>query len=58
MVGGGFGGATVAKYLRMWGGNIHVTLVDANPTTCACILSNLVVTGALPMSRITLASIR
>ena len=54
VVGGGFGGATLAKYLRMWGGNIQVTLVDANPNHISCILSNLVVTGALPMSRITL----
>jgi NADPH-dependent 2,4-dienoyl-CoA reductase/sulfur reductase-like enzyme len=54
VVGGGFGGATVAKYLRLWGSNIQVTLVDANPKHISCILSNLVVTGALPMSRITL----
>ncbi len=54
VVGGGFGGATLAKYLRMWGGNVQVTLVDANPSHISCILSNLVVTGALPMSRITL----
>ena len=55
VVGGGFGGATLAKYLRMWGGNVDVTLVDPNPTHYSCILSNLVVTGALPMSRINLA---
>ena len=55
VVGGGFGGATLAKYVRMWGGNVQVTLVDANPNHVSCILSNLVVTGALPMSRITLA---
>jgi NADH dehydrogenase FAD-containing subunit len=54
VVGGGFGGATVAKYLRMWGGNVQVTLVDPNPNHIACILSNLVVTGALSMNRITL----
>jgi len=54
VVGGGFGGATLAKYVRMWGGNVEVTLVDANPNHVSCILSNLVVTGALPMSRITL----
>ncbi|MBP6479934.1 MAG: NAD(P)/FAD-dependent oxidoreductase [Pseudomonadales bacterium] len=54
VVGAGFGGATVAKYLRLWGGNIDVTLVDANATHAACILSNLVVTGALPLSSITL----
>src|SRR5512143_326399 len=55
VVGGGFGGATLAKYVRMWGGNVQVTLVDANPNHVSCILSNLVVTGALSMSRITLA---
>lgn len=54
VVGGGFGGATVAKYVRMWGGNVQVTLVDASPSHVSCILSNLVVTGALSMSRITL----
>jgi NADPH-dependent 2,4-dienoyl-CoA reductase/sulfur reductase-like enzyme len=54
VVGGGFGGATVAKYLRMWGGNVQVTLVEPNPTHYSCILSNLVVTGALGMSSITL----
>jgi NADH dehydrogenase FAD-containing subunit len=55
VVGGGFGGATVAKYLRIWGGNIDVTLVEPNPTHISCILSNLVVTAGLSMSRITLS---
>jgi len=54
VVGGGFGGATLAKYVRMWGGNVQVTLVDANPSHVSCILSNLVITGALSMTRITL----
>ena len=54
VVGGGFGGATLAKYVRMWGGNVQVTLVDTNPSHISCILSNLVVTGALSMTRITL----
>ncbi len=54
VIGGGFGGATVAKYLRMWGGNVDVTLVDPNAAHTSCVLSNLVVTGALSMTRITL----
>ncbi|MBL9116593.1 MAG: FAD-dependent oxidoreductase [Verrucomicrobiaceae bacterium] len=54
VIGGGFGGATVAKYLKMWGGNIDVTLVDRAASHYACILSNLVVTGALSMDRIKL----
>ena len=31
IVGGGFGGSTAARYLRMWGGNVDVTLVERNP---------------------------
>ena len=54
VVGGGFGGATVAKYLRLWGGNVDVTLIDAYANHKSCILSNLVVTGDLSMSSITL----
>ncbi len=55
IIGGGFAGATLAKYLRHWGGNIDVTLVDANASHYSCILSNLVVTSSLDMSRITLS---
>ncbi len=54
VIGGGFGGATAAKYIKMWGDNVDVTLVDANAQHLSCILSNLVVTGRLTMSRITL----
>jgi NADPH-dependent 2,4-dienoyl-CoA reductase/sulfur reductase-like enzyme len=54
VVGGGFGGATVAKYLRLWGGNIDVTLVEPNAAHLSCILSNLVVTNVLSMGRLTL----
>jgi sulfide dehydrogenase [flavocytochrome c] flavoprotein subunit len=54
VVGGGFAGATAAKYLKLWGGNIDVTLIDRNAEHYACILSNLVVTGQLPIDRIKL----
>jgi len=55
IIGAGFGGATAAKYLALWGkGRVQVTLVDANPSHISCILSNLVVTGALGMSDITI----
>ena len=54
VVGGGFGGATVAKYLRLWGGNIEVTLIERSPSHFSCILSNLVVTGNLQMDDIEL----
>jgi len=57
VVGGGFGGATLAKYLRMWGadiGGINVTLIDTNPSHVSCVLSNLVVNGTKTLSSITL----
>ena len=43
VVGGGFAGATAARYLKLWGGaNIAVTLIDRNPGHYSCIMSNLV----------------
>jgi sulfide dehydrogenase [flavocytochrome c] flavoprotein subunit len=46
VVGGGFSGATCAKYLKMWGGSsIHVTIVEENPIYVSPILSNLVING-------------
>jgi sulfide dehydrogenase [flavocytochrome c] flavoprotein subunit len=43
VVGGGFGGATTAKYLRMMDPFIEVTLVKPNSTYYNCPFSNLVV---------------
>ncbi len=54
VIGGGFGGATMAKYLRHWGGNLDVILVDRNAEHYSCILSNLVITSAIPVERIML----
>ncbi len=53
VVGGGFGGNTAARYLRMWGGNVDVTLVERNPTFISCPMSNLVVGGYKQMADIT-----
>jgi sulfite dehydrogenase len=53
VVGGGFGGATAARYLRLWGGNIEVTLVERNPQFISCPMSNLVVGGYRQMADIT-----
>jgi sulfide dehydrogenase [flavocytochrome c] flavoprotein chain len=53
VVGGGFGGATAARYLRMWGGNIDVTLVERNAEFVSCPISNLVVGGHKQMADIT-----
>jgi sulfide dehydrogenase [flavocytochrome c] flavoprotein chain len=53
VVGGGFGGATAARYLKMWGGNIQVTLVERNPQFISCPISNLVLGGHKQMADIT-----
>jgi sulfide dehydrogenase [flavocytochrome c] flavoprotein subunit len=45
VIGGGFGGSTAARYLKMWGGNVDVTLVERNPSFVSCPISNLVVGG-------------
>jgi len=46
VVGGGFSGATCAKYLKMWGGTaVEVTVIEANSTYVSPILSNLVLNG-------------
>ncbi|MGA7477930.1 MAG: hypothetical protein WBW07_03275, partial [Azonexus sp.] len=42
VIGGGMGGATVAKYLRLWGDAISVTLVERMPTYTSNIMSSLV----------------
>ncbi|MDG6777119.1 FAD-dependent oxidoreductase [Thiomicrorhabdus sp. zzn3] len=43
VVGGGFAGATAAKYLKLWGGtSLEVTLIEPNTTYVSPILSNLV----------------
>jgi sulfite dehydrogenase len=53
VVGGGFGGATAARYLRMWGGNVDVTLVERNATFVSCPISNMVLGGHKTMADIT-----
>jgi sulfite dehydrogenase len=53
VVGGGFGGATCAHYLKMWGGNVDVTLVERNAAFISCPISNLVIGGFRAMSDIT-----
>ena len=45
MVGGGFGGASAARFIKMADPAIAVTLVEANPTFTACPFSNGVIVG-------------
>ena len=56
VVGGGYGGATVAKYLRMWSqGGVQVTMIERNPTFISCPISNLVIGGSKTMEDITVS---
>ncbi len=53
IVGGGFGGSTAARYLKLWGGNVDVTLVERNASFVSCPISNLVLGGHKQMADIT-----
>jgi sulfite dehydrogenase len=53
VVGGGFGGATAAKYIRMWDPSIDVVLVERDPSFVSCPISNLVLAGFTGMEDIT-----
>jgi len=56
VVGGGYGGATVAKYLRMWSqGNVEVTLVERDAEFISCPISNLVIGGLKTLADITVS---
>lgn len=54
VVGGGFGGATAAKYIRMWGGKkIEVVLVERNSMFVSCPMSNTVLGGSRTIDDLT-----
>lgn len=54
IVGGGYSGATAAKYLSLWSnGALDITLVEANPTFISCPLSNLVLGGSKQIADVT-----
>jgi sulfide dehydrogenase [flavocytochrome c] flavoprotein chain len=56
VVGGGYGGATAAKYLRKLSrGTIDVVLVERQEAFVSCPLSNLVISGSRELADITVA---
>src|SRR3954468_23450273 len=52
VIGGGFGGATAARYIRMWDPAIEVTLIERNRSFVSCPTSNLVLGGSRTMDEI------
>jgi sulfide dehydrogenase [flavocytochrome c] flavoprotein chain len=53
VVGGGFGGATCAKYIRRADAAIEVTLVEPNRQFITCPFSNAVIAGLRDMASVT-----
>jgi sulfide dehydrogenase [flavocytochrome c] flavoprotein chain len=53
VVGGGYGGATAAKYIRMFDPSIEVVLIEPNEAFVSCPLSNMVLGGFKTMADIT-----
>ncbi|MDI9333809.1 MAG: NAD(P)/FAD-dependent oxidoreductase [Cytophagales bacterium] len=54
VIGGGYGGATAAKYVRLLSDHkISVVLIEPNDAFISCPLSNLVVSGSKQLSDIT-----
>jgi sulfite dehydrogenase len=54
VIGGGFGGATAARYLKHWGGaNVNVTLIERDQEFVSCPLSNLIIGGSKSLPDIT-----
>ena len=54
VIGGGYGGATAAKYLQLWGGgNVEVIMVERNAQFISCPLSNLVLGGSKSITDLT-----
>jgi NADPH-dependent 2,4-dienoyl-CoA reductase/sulfur reductase-like enzyme len=54
VVGGGYGGATAAKYVRLLSGHgIEVTLIEPSESFVSCPISNLVVGGVKQLADIT-----
>ncbi|MCB1864233.1 MAG: FAD-dependent oxidoreductase [Chromatiales bacterium] len=54
VIGGGYGGATAAKYLRLYDPGIEVMLIDRDEKFISCPLSNEVLSGERAMESLTI----
>jgi sulfite dehydrogenase len=54
VVGGGYGGATAARYIKQWAPDIDVTMIERNDTFVSCPISNLVLGGNTQIGNITM----
>jgi sulfide dehydrogenase [flavocytochrome c] flavoprotein subunit len=53
VIGAGYGGATAAKYIKMWAPDINVTVVERGSEFVSCPLSNLVLGGNTDIRELT-----
>src|SRR5450432_4173278 len=53
VIGGGYGGATAARYVRMLDPSIEVVLIEPNEAFVSCPLSNMVLGGFRTLADIT-----
>jgi sulfide dehydrogenase [flavocytochrome c] flavoprotein subunit len=54
VIGGGYGGATAARYVKQWAPDIDVTVVERNDVFVSCPISNLVLGGNTQIGNITM----
>lgn len=53
VIGGGYAGATAAKYLRMWAPEVDVVLIERHARFVSCPQSNLVLSGHRSLQQLT-----
>lgn len=53
VIGGGFGGATAARYVKMFGPNTQVTLIEPKTSYTTCPFSNAYLGGLVDFNKIT-----
>jgi len=53
VIGGGYGGATAARYIKLWAPDIDVTVVERNDVFVSCPMSNLVLGGNAQIGNVT-----
>lgn len=54
VIGGGFGGSTFAKYLKLWAPGVKVTLIDRSERFVSCPLSNLILNDLVGIDKLTI----
>jgi len=53
VIGAGYGGATAAKYIKLWAPDIDVTIIERGSEFISCPLSNLVIGGNTAINELT-----